>query len=156
MKNALFVLFLMLGLAACGGGEEATEEKAPFGSAPSKSEDAPSYDPNRGIGKHKEVAIGDAIDPALVEAGKGIVGTKCASCHKFTDERLVGPGLKGITQRRTPVWLMNFITDPDPMIDVDPGLQEQLEICLVRMPNQNIADEEARSIIEFFRDNDTR
>jgi pyruvate-formate lyase-activating enzyme len=33
-------------------------------------------------------------------------------------------------------------------------LQAQLEICLVRMPNQNLADEEARKILEFMRQND--
>jgi hypothetical protein len=37
------------------------------------------------------------------------------------------------------------------MIDKDPEVQALLEICLVRMPNQNIADEEARSILEFMR-----
>jgi len=29
-----------------------------------------------------------------------------------------------------------------------------LEICLVRMPNQNLADLEAREIVEFMRQND--
>ena len=40
------------------------------------------------------------------------------------------------------------------MIDKDPEVQAQLEICLVRMPNQNLAEEEARSIVEFMRQND--
>jgi hypothetical protein len=31
------------------------------------------------------------------------------------------------------------------MIDKDPEVQAQLEICLVRMPNPRIADDEARS-----------
>ena len=69
----------------------------------------------------------------------------------MTDERLVGPGWKGVTERRTLPWLMNFITNPDPMIDKDPELQAQLEICLVRMPNQNLADQEAREIVEYMR-----
>lgn len=49
---------------------------------------------------------------------------------------------------------MNFITNPDPMIDKDPEVQAQLEICLVRMPNQGLADAEARSILEYMRKND--
>lgn len=40
------------------------------------------------------------------------------------------------------------------MIDKDPELQAQLEVCLVRMPNQNIADDEARQILEYMRKND--
>jgi len=49
---------------------------------------------------------------------------------------------------------MNFITNPDPMIDKDPEVQAQLELCLVRMPNQNLAENEAREIVEFMRQND--
>lgn len=40
------------------------------------------------------------------------------------------------------------------MIDKDPELQAQLEICLVRMPNQNLSEEDARNILEFMRKND--
>jgi hypothetical protein len=54
----------------------------------------------------------------------------------MTDEKLVGPGWKDVTKRRTGEWIMNFITNPDPMIDKDPEAQAMLELCLVRMPNQ--------------------
>lgn len=114
----------------------------------------PSYDPNRGEGKFTTVDVGETLDVAMATSGEKIQSVKCGSCHKLTDERLVGPGWKGITERRTPVWLMNFITNPDPMIDKDPELQAQLEICLVRMPNQGLSDEEARHILEFMRKND--
>jgi hypothetical protein len=49
---------------------------------------------------------------------------------------------------------MNFITNPDPMIDKDPKLQAQLELCLLRMPNQSLSDADARNILEFMRKND--
>ena len=49
---------------------------------------------------------------------------------------------------------MNFISNPDPMIDVDPELQKQLELCLVRMPNQGLADNEARELLEYMREID--
>ena len=68
-----------------------------------------------------------------------------------SSEKLVGPGWEGVTKRRKPEWIMNFITNPDPMIDKDPELQAQLELCLVRMPNQNVTDQEAREILEFMR-----
>jgi hypothetical protein len=29
-----------------------------------------------------------------------------------------------------------------------------LEICMVRMPNQNLSDEDTRAILEFMRQND--
>jgi hypothetical protein len=49
---------------------------------------------------------------------------------------------------------MNFISNPDPMIEKDPAVQAQLELCLVRMPNQGLSDDEARNILEFMRNND--
>jgi mono/diheme cytochrome c family protein len=116
-----------------------------------KTED---YDPTRGEGKFENVEVGDNLDVHMAEEGKTIADLKCASCHKYTDEKLVGPGWAGVSEKPRPEWIMNFITNPDPMIDKDPELQAQLEICLVRMPNQNLADEEARKILEFMRQND--
>jgi hypothetical protein len=40
------------------------------------------------------------------------------------------------------------------MLSKDPKAQAMLEVCLVRMPNQNLTDEDARSILEFMRKND--
>jgi hypothetical protein len=149
MKKTIFSLSILIILSACG-----SETGTKSSSDTTSNNENPSYDPNRGLGRHKTVDLGEGIDATLANAGESIVKVKCTSCHKLGSDRLVGPGLKGVTERRTPVWLMNFITDPDPMIDQDPILQEQLELCLVRMPNQNIDDDEARSIVEFLRSND--
>lgn len=116
----------------------------------------PSYDPKRGEGKWtaENVKADGALDGAMAASGEKIAGVKCFSCHKATEEKLVGPGWKGVTTRREPAWIMNFITNPDPMIDKDPEVQAQLELCLVRMPNQSLEDKEAREILEFMRKND--
>ena len=114
----------------------------------------PDYDPNRGEGKFTDVKLDEKLNETMAQGGENVYNTKCASCHKLTEERLVGPGWKGVTTRRTPEWLMNFSTNPDPMIDKDPELQAQLEICLVRMPDQNISDDDARNVVEFMRKND--
>ena len=125
---------------------------------PTKKEpisDPPSYDANRGEGKFSDsnVVVGK-LHHNMATNGKSISETKCFSCHKITDEKLVGPGWKGVSERRKPYWIMNFITNPDAMIDKDPEVQAQLELCLVRMPNQNLSDKDARSILEFMRQND--
>ncbi|HSC54894.1 MAG TPA: cytochrome c [Phnomibacter sp.] len=142
-------------IASCGSNETPTTETATQEEPKSMVADAKSYDPKRGEGKFDEtnVTIG-ALDAALAGKGKAIAETKCFSCHKTTDEKLVGPGWKDVTSRHTAHWIMNFITNPDPMIDKDPKVQAQLEICLVRMPNQNLNDEDARNIVEFMRQND--
>ena len=79
---------------------------------------------------------------------------KCQSCHKLTDEKLVGPGWQGVTKRRAPNWIMNMITNVDMMLESDPEAQRLLEECLVRMPNQNLNKEESRKVLEFMRKND--
>jgi hypothetical protein len=42
----------------------------------------------------------------------------------------------------------------DIMLEKDPEAQKLLEQCLVRMPNQNISKDEARSVLEYMRSND--
>lgn len=140
-------------LVSCGGSESGDE---PTGDEPqSMIEDPANYDPARGEGKFdgSNVTLG-AVDAEMAKQGESISNTKCISCHKLTNEKLVGPGWAGVTERRKAYWIMNFITNPDPMIDKDPEVQAQLELCLVRMPNQSLADDEARDIVEFMRQND--
>jgi cytochrome c551/c552 len=90
----------------------------------------------------------------MADSGNKVYDVKCGSCHKLTEERLVGPGWKGVTTRRAPEWIMNFATNVDEMLAKDPEAQAQLEICLVRMPNQNLTDDDARHVLEFMRKND--
>lgn len=141
-------------IASCGGGDKSTSAGA-TDQPKSMIQKPEEYDPKRGEGKYNEsnVAIG-ALDAGMASKGEAMAGTKCTSCHKLSDEKLVGPGWKGVTQRRTPYWIMNFITNPDPMINKDPAVQAQLELCLVRMPNQSLTDDDARNILEFMRKND--
>lgn len=142
-------------ITSCGTGNNSSNNNSTKEAPKSMVSEPAKYDPKRGEGKYDEsnVSVG-ALDPSMAEKGKAISDTKCFSCHKTSDEKLVGPGWKGVTERRSLHWIMNFITNPDPMIDKDPQVQAQLELCLVRMPNQNLQDEEARSIVEFMRQND--
>jgi mono/diheme cytochrome c family protein len=144
-------------LQACGGGQsqKPVSPEGAAGSAATEKEKPSDYDPKRGEGTYNATNVSlAALDEAKAKAGEGVANTKCASCHKLTDEKLVGPGWKGVTTRREPFWILNFITNPDPMIDKDPVVQAQLELCLVRMPNQSLTDGEAREILEFMRKND--
>ncbi len=113
-----------------------------------------SYDSSRGAGKFTHVDVKDKLDVALASKGEIIYEAKCAACHKLTEEKLVGPGWKGVTNRHKPEWIMNFVTNTDEMLNKDPKAQAQLEICLVRMPNQNLTDNDARQLLELMRKND--
>lgn len=111
-------------------------------------------DPTKGIGAVKTVTLKTPIEQERVSRGLAIYEMKCGACHKLDETRLVGPGWKGVTTRRSPEWVMNMITNVDVMLDKDPEAQKLLELCLVRMPNQNISVGDARDILEFMRKND--
>ncbi|HMU07544.1 MAG TPA: cytochrome c [Kaistella sp.] len=160
MKSLKTLAFaaVTLALLSCGGDKKdsiptASSETSATTETTASSSSPSSYDPKRGLGPHENVDV-SKFDPAMAAAGKKIADVKCTSCHKPTEEKLVGPGWKGVTTRQTPEWIMNFISNPDPMIDVDPELQKQLELCLVRMPNQGLNDTEAREVLEYMREID--
>ncbi|MBK8699698.1 MAG: cytochrome c [Saprospiraceae bacterium] len=157
-KTVYYIVLPLMAIFAASCGNKTTQEGSSESTEAPQSmvKDASDYDPSRGEGKYtaENVILGATLDGAMAEAGSKIQGVKCSSCHKLTDEKLVGPGWKGVTERRKPEWILNFITNPDPMIDKDPEVQAQLELCLVRMPNQNLQDQEARSVLEFMRKND--
>lgn len=155
MKKLATMLSAAILFAACGGGKNDNAVAPDPYDATKKAESGnPSYDPNRGEGKFTKVDVGATLDAAMATTGEKTFGVKCSSCHKLSDEKLVGPGWKGVTGRHTPEWIMNFITNTDAMLTKDPKAQAQLEICLVRMPNQNLGDDEARALYEFMRKND--
>lgn len=151
--NKLLLLFLLLAIfGACAKKENSNTDFGKPANDQSKGVNkTSSYDSSRGEGKFDKVDLAVKLNQAMAIEGERIAEVKCTSCHKPTEERLVGPGWKGVTSRKNPVWIMNFITNPDPMIDKDPEVQAQLEICLVRMPNQGLNDSEARNILEYMR-----
>jgi cytochrome c551/c552 len=152
MKKFVVALVVISALYACGN-QNGSPAVAKANDEKTGSEN-PSYDPNRGEGKFKDVQVSVTLDAAMAENGSKIYAVKCGACHKTTDEKLVGPGWKGVTERHSAPWIMNFITNTDEMLTKDPKAQAQLEICLVRMPNQNLSDADARSLLEFMRKND--
>jgi cytochrome c5 len=156
MKKLLFLAVICAVFAACGG--SSTPEKNPYvqegGADKKEATGNPSYDPKRGEGKFTHVDVSPALNGVMADNGKKVFDVKCNSCHKTTEEKLVGPGWKGVTSRHSAEWIMNFVTNTDEMINKDPKAQAQLEICLVRMPNQNLSDDDARALYEFMRKND--
>lgn len=154
LSFALFACAFSL-LAACHSGSDkgSTATSDSTSTTTTRTGGAGGSD-TKGIGKFKNVALTHPLDAKMVAAGQNVYNVKCASCHKTTDEKLVGPGWKGVTDRRTPEWIMNFVTNTEEMINKDTAAQKMLEECLVRMPNQSLNDQDARDVLEFMRKND--
>ncbi len=153
MKKAILLSATMamgVFIYSCGG--SSTEQGS--GQVNQETQETTTDIGDKGIGKFTEVELTHPLNEEWVAQGQNISDLKCLSCHKLTGERIVGPGWKGVTERRTPEWIMNFITNTDEMLSKDPESQAMLEICMVRMPNQNLSDEDARAVLEYMRKND--
>jgi cytochrome c len=153
MKKLFPVIILFTLLSACGNEkpkQESVDESSDYATAevPKKSENG------KGIGQIKEVTLNTPLEQDRLGRGKAIYEMKCSACHKLDGTRVVGPGWKGVTQRRKPEWIMNMITNVDVMLDQDTEAQKLLELCLTRMPNQNVSVGDSRDVLEFMRQND--
>ena len=156
MKNLTVFSLALFGLLffSCGSGNNQSNDATSQNQEVAEPEVPQSIAEGKGVGEITEVNLEDEIDPDMVKMGKSIYDMKCSSCHKLTDQRVVGPGFQGVTNRRRPEWIMNMITNVEVMLDQDPTAQALLEECLTRMPNQNVSIGDARNILEFFRSND--
>jgi mono/diheme cytochrome c family protein len=50
----------------------------------------------------------------------------CKACHTIGGGPILGPDLKGVLDRQSREWLVEFIVDPDSKLDSDPYAQEML------------------------------
>lgn len=158
-QNLSLIVCVTLGLGACAPdkpkeNEESESYESIHGDDKPSAASEPLVDPIKGIGPIKTVTLNSPIEQDRVTRGKAIYEMKCQACHKLDDQRVVGPGWKAVTTRRTPEWIMNMILNVDVMLDQDAEAQKLLELCLTRMPNQNVSVGDARDILEYMRHND--
>ncbi|MAY84794.1 MAG: cytochrome C [Flavobacteriales bacterium] len=106
---------------------------------------------NKGVGPIKNIELTAEIDEEMVQRGMELFKTNCTACHKV-DKRFIGPSPKGIMKRRSPEWIMNMILDPQLMVEQDRCAKDLLvEFNGAAMANQNMTEEQARDILEYFR-----
>lgn len=144
--TCLIVFGLATALLAAGCGAEKTDSP----STPASGSELTDFQLTHGIGPVTEELELTSIDDVLADSGATSFTMKCAACHKL-DERYVGPPLGGITDRRSPTYIMNMILNPDGMIKSHPDARQMLAEYMTMMPNQNIQRPEARAILEYLR-----
>jgi len=128
-------------LVSCGGDKS---EKKP--------EEAAKFDPmtDLGIGPVSFVILDSTVNKKMASEGKEIYSAKCYSCHKET-VKYIGPAPIGILKRRTPEWVMNMILNPTEMVAKDPIAKDLLKQFSSPMANQNLTQDDARKVLEYFR-----
>ena len=70
---------------------------------------------NKGIGPIKELKLESTIDQELATSGEELFNSSCTVCHRI-DAKFIGPELQGVTQRRSPEWIMNLILNTEYML----------------------------------------
>lgn len=159
MKKILFVLALGGFMIGCGGKEKKEEKKEGFemnrkkteSKAAEAQEGVPVDLDNKGIGPIKSVKFEDAVNEDLAAKGEQTFNTICIACHAV-NQRMIGPAMAGVYERRSPEWVMNMILNPDGMLKEDPIAKALLkEYNNAIMLNQNLSEEDARAVAEYLR-----
>ncbi len=158
----LLAAVAIITMFGCGGKEEKKTDKIQIGQKPevteTKKEEEATQKPsqmveltNKGIGPVSSLTLPTTVDQAMAAKGMEVYKTKCMACHK-PDKKFIGPAPKGILERRTPEWIMNMILNPEEMTQKDPLAKALLiEFNGSPMANQNLTEEEARQVLEYFR-----
>ena len=160
MKKLLMLLALGALVVGCGGKEKKEEgledgfqmnRKKEEVKTETTSGGVPVDLSNKGIGPISSVNFADEIDQELAAKGGETYKAICTACH-MAEQRMIGPALKGVYERRSPEWVMNMILNPDGMLKEDPIAKALLkEYNNAIMLNQNLSEEQARGIAEYLR-----
>lgn len=132
-------------LSGCSGGAKETNAS---GSSPAASTAAVSkYDAGPRAGEQP-------IDEHLAKSGEQLFKDKgCSACHAF-GAKLSGPDLKGVSMRRTALWMENQILHPEVMVKEDPISHELFAKYALQMTNQHLTPPEAKAVIEYLKHQD--
>ena len=90
---------------------------------------------------------------ARAETGAEIFKTRCAPCHTIGGGRLVGPDLKGVSERRDEAWIIHFVQSPATAIEAGDATAVALskEFAPTVMPDQPLTKAEIVSVLDYIR-----
>ncbi len=152
ISNTIILLALSIFLLSCGGGDgKSAADRIKEQAQMEPADPYENWESNNGIGPIKELALPAEIDQNMVTSGQEVYENKCTACHK-AEKKFIGPSPKGIFERRTAAWVMNMILNPEEMVQKDPMAKKLLiEYNGSPMANQNLTEDEARAVVEYFR-----
>ena len=156
MKTSIKLFALLFSLLLFSCGEDKKQDVSYGKKAPAKVEKKTPASTrtaldNKGVGPITSLTLAAEIDQQMVLHGKEVYEKMCTACHK-AEKKFIGPSPKGILERRSPEWIMNMILNPEVMVKEDPLAKDLLmEFNGSPMANQNLTEEEARAVLEYFR-----
>ncbi|MGF1559330.1 MAG: c-type cytochrome [Flavobacteriaceae bacterium] len=157
MRKIVGLLAMVAVMTSCG--EKKEEKKDGFEMNRTKTEtkavEAQEGVPvdlnNQGVGPFKDITFAAEVNKDMATAGEAKFKAICTACH-MAEQRLIGPALKGVYERRSPAWVMNMIINPDVMLREDPISKALLkEYNNAIMLNQNLSEEDTKAVAEYLR-----
>jgi cytochrome c551/c552 len=84
--------------------------------------------------------------------GEKLFKQNCAACHTVTDKKMVGPGLKGVTEKRSEEWLLKWTKNSGELIaSGDADAKAIFDEFKIPMPPFAISDEEIKAIYAYVK-----
>ena len=83
--------------------------------------------------------------------GESLFKSNCTSCHSVGENKVVGPGLKNVHQRRSEEWLISWIKNSQAMVKAgDPDAVKIFEeYNKTAMPAFGMKDDEVKAILAY-------
>ena len=91
----------------------------------------------------------------LAQKGESLFNTNCIACHMMSEEELIGPGMKGVTERREKEWIKTFVENSQAVIESG----DEYAVALYEKYNKavmtpfNFSDEEFEALYAYMEAN---
>ena len=87
---------------------------------------------------------------------------KCNKCHHLTEKKKIGPGVKGVTQKRSEAWLIKWMADLQKTWEENGPETQAMEKWKkgrdkkkkTLMKTKKLSDQEIADLIAFMKKND--
>ncbi|MBD1397829.1 c-type cytochrome [Pontibacter sp. JH31] len=92
-------------------------------------------------------------DAGIVSAGESLYKNNCVVCHSVGSDVVVGPGLKGVNERRAQPWLVSWIKNSQALIqsgDKD-AIAVYNQFNKQAMPSFAFSDDEVKAILTYIK-----
>ncbi|MCB9263287.1 MAG: c-type cytochrome [Flavobacteriales bacterium] len=101
--------------------------------------------------KITQSATGMEVSEATVKAGEDLFKNKCKACHAL-DNKMVGPALKGVTERRSVEWLLKWVKNNEELrksgdADANAIYKEFNGVAMNAFPD--LTDDQIKSILMY-------
>lgn len=89
------------------------------------------------------------VDHRMADVGAELFSRNCAACHTIGEGQVIGPDLRGVTARRSQIWMRGMVSNPDSMLRTDSIARRLLVEYTVPMLDRRLDDGRVRASLEF-------